>query len=72
MEVKYVLVELSGIYTQIAKKTNIPDYTVGVIETFFPDEEEIKLMTKKQEKAWIKENNHRMEAICKFMNENFK
>ena len=64
---KYVTVEISGIVTQIAKKLK-PGYTEGVIEIFFPDDD-VKL-TKKQQNAWIAENNKRMKAICKFLNEN--
>jgi hypothetical protein len=63
---KYVTVEISGIVTQIAKELE-PGYTEGVIEIFFPDEGEL---TKKQEREWIVENNKRMKAICKFLNEN--
>ena len=64
---KYVTVEISGIVTQIAKELE-PGYTEGVIEIFFPDDD-VKL-TKKQQNAWIAENNKRMKAICKFLNEN--
>lgn len=64
---KYVTVEISGIVTQIAKKLK-PGYTEGVIEIFFPDDD-VKL-TKNQQNAWIAENNKRMKAICKFLNEN--
>jgi len=63
---KYVTVEISGIVTQIAKKLE-PGFTEGVIEIFFPDEGELP---KNQEKQWIAENNKRMKAICKFLNEN--
>lgn len=63
---KYVTVEISGIVTQIAKELE-PGYTEGVIEIFFPDEGELP---KNQEKQWIAENNKRMKAICKFLNEN--
>ncbi len=64
---KYVTVEISGIIIQIAKKLE-PGFTEGVIEIFFPDDD-VKL-TKKQQNAWIAENNKRMKAICKFLNEN--
>ena len=52
---------------QIAKKTEIVGYTEGVIESFLPDENS---MTAKEERLWIKNNNKRMEAICKFLNDN--
>lgn len=67
---KYVTVETSGIITRIANETDVPGYTVGVIEIFFPDEDEIKGWTKKQEKDWILQNNKRMNAICDFLNKN--
>ena len=63
---KYVTVEISGIITKIAKELE-PGYTEGVIEIFFPDEGEL---TRKQEREWIVENNKRMKAICKLLNEN--
>jgi len=63
---KYITVEISGIVTQIAKEIQ-PGYTEGVIEAFLPDENQL---TKKQEREWIAENNKRMKAICKFLNEN--
>ena len=64
---KYVTVEISGIVTQIRQHLGAVGYTEGVIEIFFPDEGEL---TKKQEREWIAENNKRMKAICKFLNEN--
>lgn len=65
---KYTIVEISGVITQIALKTEIEGYTEGVMEIFFPDDVE-KWSTKKSNK-WIAENNKRMKAICKFLNEN--
>ncbi len=63
---KYTTVKVSGIITQIAKPTNIGGYTEGVLEVFLPDETE---MTDKQSREWINENNKRMEAICKLLND---
>lgn len=63
---KYITQSISGIITQIAKPTKIKGYTEGVIESFLPDEG----LTPSQEKEWIKENNKRMNAICKFLNDN--
>jgi hypothetical protein len=65
---KYVTVTTSTIITQVAKRTLTPGYTEGVIECFLPDNPED--MTKKEEREWIKQNNKRMKAICKFLNEN--
>jgi hypothetical protein len=64
---KYTTVEVSGIITQIAKPTEVKGYTEGIIEVFLPDENS---MTDKECNAWIKDNNKRMKAICKFLNEN--
>ena len=61
----YTTVKISGIITQIAT-TEIKGYTIGVLEVFLPEKE----MKEKEEKQWIKSNNKRMEAICKFLNEN--
>lgn len=66
MKAKYIPCKISGIITRIAKQTHIPGYTEGVIEAFLPDED----LTKSQERKWISENNKRMEAICKFLNDN--
>lgn len=67
---KYVPVKISGIITQIAKETELKGYTEGVIEAFLPGDEKLQMWTTKQEKEWIAQNNKRMEAICKFLNEN--
>ena len=67
MAKKYVTTEVSGIIIQIAKPTDIPGYTEGVIEVFLPDETK---MTDAESRKWINENNKRMTAICKFLNDN--
>lgn len=67
---KYITVDIGGIITQIAKPTDIPGYTEGVIEAFLPDDEVLKGWNAEQEKQWVKENNKRMKAICKFLNDN--
>lgn len=64
---KYTTVKISNIIIQIAKQTEIKGYTEGILEVFLPDE---NIMTAKQEKQWIKDNNKRMKAICKFLNDN--
>ena len=65
---KYTTVEISGVITQIALKTEIEGYTEGIIEIFFPDN--IEKWSNKKSNKWIAENNKRMNAICKFLNEN--
>lgn len=67
MKDKYVTTEVSGIITQIAKPTDVPGYTEGIMEVFLPDETK---MTDAESRKWIAENNKRMKAICKFLNEN--
>lgn len=64
---KYITVKIGGIITQIARPTEIPGYTEGVIEAFLPDEDKL---SDKECDVWIKQNNHRMTEICKFMNNN--
>jgi hypothetical protein len=64
---KYITVNVGKIITQIAKPTEIKGYTQGVIECFLPDETE---WSERKIKEWIKENNIRMEAVCKFLNDN--
>lgn len=64
----YIFISIGGIVTQIAKKTEVLRYTEGVLECFLPDNPES--MTPKEQKDWISANNKRMEAICKFLNDN--
>ena len=59
---KYTTVKISGIITQIAKKTDVEGYTEGILEIFYPDEEA---------ENWIEENNKRMTAICNFLNNDY-
>ncbi len=67
MKEKYITDTIGKIITRISTKTDIPGYTHGVIESFICDPEEL---TEKEVNQWIKENNKRMKAICKFLNEN--
>ena len=66
---EYTTVEISGIITQIAKEIKVEGmpygtkYTEAIMDIFFPDDN-------KTGKKWILENNKRMIAICKFLNEN--
>jgi hypothetical protein len=66
---KYILTTIAGIHTSIALTTDTSGYSIGVLEVFFPDEEEVKKWKAKDERKWISENNKRMEAICDFLNE---
>jgi len=65
---KYTTVKVSGVIIQVAEKTDVEGYTIGVIESMLPTDVELKEMTDKQQKSWIKKNNIRMTAICTFMN----
>lgn len=65
---KYTTVKISGIITQVAKTTDIVGYTEGVIECFLPDENKL---SKKEERAWIKQNNKMMQDICNLLNEKY-
>jgi hypothetical protein len=66
---KYIIVKCGKVITRIAEATAIHGYTIGIIEPFFPSEDELKAWTKKNELEWIRTNNKRMRAICKFLNE---
>ena len=66
---KYATKAISSIITQIVMKTDVPGYTIGVIESFIPTDEEIAKMSTKETRMWITTNNKRMKAICKLMNE---
>lgn len=67
---KYKLITISGIHTQIGITTKINGYTIGIMEVFFPSDEEVKKWSEKKSNKWIDENNKRMEAICNFLNTN--
>ena len=66
----YILVTISGIHTQIAEKTDIKGYTVAILEAFMPDLEELEKWSDEKVDKFIADNNKRMEAICKFLNDN--
>jgi len=70
VKTKYKIVKSGGLITQIVQETEIQGYTEGVLEIFLPDAEDLGKWTEKQIKKWNKENNIRMESICKFLNEN--
>lgn len=69
MKPKYITREISGIITQIATTTGVNGYTIGVIESFIPDEEETKFWSEEDHDKWIKQNNIRMKAICEMLND---
>lgn len=64
---KYITVSVSGIITQVAKEPSIKGYTEGVLECFLPNENQ---MSHDQQDKWVEENNNRMKAICKLLNDN--
>ena len=66
----YYCEKIGNIINRISVKTEIDGYTEGIIEPFFPSRDELEQWNNKQHSAWIKVNNKRMEAICKFLNEN--
>lgn len=67
---KYITVKVGKIINRIAKEVpGIPGYTEGVLEPFFPSDSDLDKMTKEEEAAWVRANNKRMSAICKFLNE---
>jgi hypothetical protein len=68
MSKKFTTVKVSGVIIQVAETTDIEGYTIGVIESMLPTDEELSKMTQKQQDKWVKKNNIRMEAICTFMN----
>ena len=67
---KYVTVKIGNIITQIAKPTNIEGYTIGVLEAFMPDAGDLQNWNDVRVNVFIEENNKRMNAICKFLNDN--
>jgi hypothetical protein len=66
---KYTVIYVSGVATRVAIPIS-PGYSEGVIEPFFPSDEELLKMNRKQVREWTQKNNRRMRAICKFLNEN--
>lgn len=65
---KYTTIKLAGVITRIAVKTETEGYTEGILETFYPSDEQIANMTNKELNDWIATNNKRMELICDFLN----
>lgn len=70
MKRKYTTSKINNIITQITIKTDVKGYTVGIIESFIPDEDVMIEWSNKECDEWIKVNNKRMTAICKFLNDN--
>lgn len=58
----------SAVISRIARETDVPGYTVGVLEPFFPSDEEVKKWSKEQLKEWTDNNNQMMLAVCHFLN----
>lgn len=66
----YSTVKINGVIISIGKITDIRGYTETIIEAFLPSNIELEKMKPKQINKWTVLNNRRMEAICKFLNEN--
>jgi hypothetical protein len=62
----YATIKISGIFTSIAKLTDVEGYTESILETVIPDD--LQDMQGKYQRKWIRENNQRMKAICDFLN----
>lgn len=70
MKNNYILQTISKIHVGIGIEIS-ERYTKRVVESILPDDDEIDELEKKGKlNQWIKQNNKRMEAICKLMNEN--
>lgn len=67
---KYFVDYIGTCASRISIKTDIAGYTEGILEPFFPTDEEMEVWTDEQHDKWQDENNARLEAICKFLNEN--
>lgn len=67
----YQTFKAHGVIISIGATTDVPGYTKTVLESFLPSDEELKAWNEKKTNKWIKSNNKRMEAICKFLNESY-
>lgn len=67
---KYIVCYNCGVASRIATKTDAEGYTLGVLEPFFPSDEELLKWSRKEVREWTKTNNRRLKAVCKFLNEN--
>jgi hypothetical protein len=72
---KYTVDYISGVATRIATRVDSPisefgKYTEGVLEPFFPTEDDLLDMSRREVREWTRANNKRLRAICKFLNKN--
>ncbi|KAA9037127.1 hypothetical protein FW778_16995 [Ginsengibacter hankyongi] len=66
---KYVTIDVSGVIIVIAERIDNSGMTKAILKVAIDPTEAAKF-TKAQEEKWTSKNNKRMQAICKFMNEN--
>lgn len=69
---KYIIIDIVGVFAAIGVKTDIEGYTINVLETVYPSDKELAEWNEKQSNEWIKTNNKRMQAICDFLNKQEK
>ena len=67
---QYICITVNGIILQIAEQTKIKGYTEAILESFLPDDSELKKWDQEQAENWTLANNKRMLAVCKFLNDN--
>lgn len=71
---KYSVIYISKVAVGIgiSQKVEGGTYSIRVIETIFPLDEEINLWSNKHVRIWEKANNAFMEELCELMNTNLK
>ena len=65
----FVVVYDGFVAIRIARKTDVPGYTIGVLEPFLLSYEEMNKMTELEIGKWVEDNNKLLESVCKFLNE---
>lgn len=65
---KYIVEYSEGIATRISIKTKVKGYTIGILEPFFPNDDELLSWNLKKQNKWIRNNNKLLENICNFLN----
>lgn len=66
----YIVVKASGVAIAIGlEDTEIEGFCETVLESFLPEDNELLKWDDEKVEKFIAENNTRMEAICKFLNE---
>ena len=69
MKNKYITVRVSGIVTRVAEKTPNSAHVIGVIDAVIPSDIELDTWSEQKQNEWINQNNKRMRAICKLLND---